>query len=151
MAQKIIISLSLGGCLAVLIFCGFDHRFGWSLVPVPLIVIGDALVALGLFIDLFVFRENSYGASTIETFADQKVISTGLYAFVRHPMYMGVLVMMIGVPIALGSWWGLAILALIFPVLVWRILDEEKLLTNDLPGYGAYTQKVRYRLVPYLW
>jgi len=98
-----------------------------------------------------VFRENSYGASTIETFTDQKVISTGLYAFVRHPMYMGVLVMMIGVPIALGSWWGLAILALIFPVLVWRILDEEKLLTNDLPGYGAYTQKVRYRLVPYLW
>lgn len=151
MAQKIIISLSLGGCLVVLVFCGLDHRFGWSPVPVPFVVVGDVLVALGLLIDLFVFRENSYGASTIETFADQKVTSTGLYAIVRHPMYMGVLVMMIGVPIALGSWWGLVILALIFPVLAWRILDEEKLLTNDLPGYEAYVQKVRYRLVPYLW
>lgn len=150
-AQKIIISLSLGGCLVVLVFCSLDHRFGWSPVPALFSVVGDVLVALGLLIDLFVFRENSYGASTIETFADQKVISTGLYAFVRHPMYMGVLVMMIGVPIALGSWWGLAILALILPVLAWRILDEEKLLTHDLPGYREYTQKVRYRLVPYLW
>lgn len=150
-AQKIIMSLSLGGCLVVLVFCGLDYRFAWSPVPAPFSVVGDVLVALGLLINLFVFRENSYGASTIKTFADQKVISTGLYAFVRHPMYMGVLVMMIGVPIALGSWWGLAILALIIPVLAWRILDEEKLLTHDLPGYGEYTQKVRYHLVPYLW
>ena len=106
---------------------------------------------LGFLIDFFVLRENSYGASTIETFEDQKVISTGLYALVRHPMYMGVLVMMIGVPIALGSWWGLAVLALVMPVLIWRILDEEKLLSKDLPGYREYAQKVRYRLVPYLW
>ncbi|MFL5695012.1 MAG: methyltransferase family protein [Ktedonobacteraceae bacterium] len=97
------------------------------------------------------FRENSYGASTIETFEDQKAISKGLYALVRHPMYMGVLVMMIGVPIALGSWWGLAVLALVIPVLIWRILDEEKLLKKDLSGYREYAQKVRYRLVPYLW
>ena len=109
------------------------------------------LIVLGLLIDFFVFRENSYGASTIQIFEDQKVISTGLYARVRHPMYVGVLVMMIGVPLALGSWWGLAVLALVTPGLIWRILDEEKLLKKDLPGYREYAQKVRYRLVPYLW
>jgi protein-S-isoprenylcysteine O-methyltransferase Ste14 len=98
-----------------------------------------------------IFRENSYGASTIQTFEDQKVISTGLYARVRHPMYVGVLIMVIGVPLALGSWWGLAIIALTLPVLIWRILDEEELLKKDLPGYTEYAQKVRYRLVPYLW
>ncbi|HEY4032667.1 MAG TPA: isoprenylcysteine carboxylmethyltransferase family protein [Ktedonobacteraceae bacterium] len=85
------------------------------------------------------------------TFEDQKVISTGLYAHIRHPMYMGVLVMMIGVPLVLGSWWGLVVLALILPVLIWRILDEEKLLKNNLPGYREYVQKVQYLLVPYLW
>ena len=79
------------------------------------------------------------------------MISTGPYALVRHPMYGGVLVMMIGVPLALGSWGGLAILVVLLPGLAWRILDEEKLLRKDLPGYPEYAQKVRYRLVPYLW
>jgi protein-S-isoprenylcysteine O-methyltransferase Ste14 len=114
-------------------------------------LIGDALVALGLLINLFVFRENTYVASTVETFAGQKVISTGLYGIVRHPLYVGVLIMMIGVPLALDSWWGLASIALIVPVLIWRILDEESFLKKDLPGYREYTQKVRYRLVPYVW
>ncbi|HEX7734245.1 MAG TPA: isoprenylcysteine carboxylmethyltransferase family protein [Ktedonobacteraceae bacterium] len=150
-AQKIIIFLAIFSNLALLLFCAFDYRFAWSPVPWYVSAPGDVLVALGLFINLVVFRENSYGASTIETFADQKVISTGLYARVRHPMYVGVLVMVTGVPLALGSWWGLAILVLTIPVLIWRILDEEKLLRNDLPGYSEYTRKVRYRLVPYLW
>ena len=149
--QKIIMFLAIITSLALLVFCAFDHRFAWSPVPSSVSVLGDVLVALGLLIDLFVFRENSYGGSTIEIVEDQKVISTGLYARVRHPMYVGVLVMIIGIPLALGSWWGLAILALTIPVLVVRILDEEKLLSNDLPGYREYTQKVRYRLVPYLW
>jgi protein-S-isoprenylcysteine O-methyltransferase Ste14 len=151
MAQKIIISIAILGWVALLVFCALDHRFVWS--PVPLLVswVGNVLIVLGFLIDFFVFRENSYGGSTVQTFADQKVISTGLYARVRHPMYMGVLIMMIGVPLALGSWWGLTILALMVPVLVWRILDEEKLLKNDLPGYREYAQKVHYRLVPYLW
>jgi protein-S-isoprenylcysteine O-methyltransferase Ste14 len=109
------------------------------------------LVALGLFIDLLVFKENSYGGSTVQIFEGQKVIATGPYAFVRHPMYTGVLVMILGVPLALDSWWGLAILILAVPILAWRILDEEKLLEEDLPGYMDYEQKVRYRLAPYLW
>jgi protein-S-isoprenylcysteine O-methyltransferase Ste14 len=151
MAQKIIISLGFLSLIGVIVFSALDHRFGWSPVPVYVALLGDLLVALGLFVNLLVFRENSYGASTIQTFEDQKVISTGLYARVRHPMYVGVLIMVIGVPLALGSWWGLAIIALTLPVLIWRILDEEELLKKDLPGYTEYTQKVRYRLLPYLW
>jgi protein-S-isoprenylcysteine O-methyltransferase Ste14 len=150
-AQKIIMSVAILGNIALLIFCALDHRFGWSRVPAYVSVAGNLLVALGLGIDLIVFRENSYGGSTIETVEGQQVISTGPYALLRHPMYTGVLVMIIGVPLALGSWWGLAILALTTPVLMWRILDEEQLLKKDLPGYIEYTQKVRYRLVPYLW
>lgn len=151
MSQKIIMSVTVVALIALFVFCALDYRFGWSPVPWYVSLLGDVLVALGLLINLVVFRENSYGGASIETVADQKVISTGLYGFIRHPMYMGVLVMMIGVPLALGSWWGLVILALIIPVLIWRILDEERMLRNDLPGYSDYTHKVRYRLVPYLW
>ena len=150
-AQKIIISLSLLGFLGVMVFSALDHRFGWSPVPAYVSFVGDALVALGLFFDLLVFRENSYGGSTVQTFEGQKVISTGPYAMVRHPMYLGVLIMVVGVPLALDSWWGLAVVALIMPVLIWRILDEERLLKHDLPGYTEYTHQVQYRLVPYLW
>jgi protein-S-isoprenylcysteine O-methyltransferase Ste14 len=150
-AQKIIISVGILADLGLLIFCGLDHRFGWSQMPAYISLVGDALVAIGLFIDLRVFRENSYGASNIQVEAAQTVITTGPYAIVRHPMYTGVLIMVLGVPLALGSWWGLAIVVLVFPVLMWRILDEEKLLEKDLAGYQDYEQKVRYRLVPYLW
>jgi protein-S-isoprenylcysteine O-methyltransferase Ste14 len=151
MAQKIIISVAILGFIAMLVFSAFDHRFAWSRVPPYVSLAGDVLVALGLLIDFFVLRANSFGASTIQTVEDQKVISTGPYAHVRHPMYAGVLVMCIGVPLALGSWWGLAFLALTTLVLMWRILDEEKLLKKDLPGYIEYSQQVRYRLVPNLW
>jgi protein-S-isoprenylcysteine O-methyltransferase Ste14 len=151
MAQKIIIALGFLSLLGVMVFSALDYRFGWSPVPTPVALLGDLLVALGLFVNLLVFRENSYGGSSIETVNDQKVISTGLYARVRHPMYVGVLIMMIGIPLALDSWWGLAIIALTLPVLILRILDEEKMLKKDLPGYTEYTQKVRYRLAPYLW
>lgn len=150
-AQKIIMSIAILASLGLLIFCALDYRFRWSPVPVYGVFIGDLLVALGLFVNLLVFKENSYGGSTIETVADQKVIATGPYALVRHPMYVGVLIMISGIPLALGSWWGLVIVALEVPVLLWRILDEEKLLKNTLPGYTEYTQKVQHRLLPYLW
>lgn len=127
------------------------HRFGWSPVPVYVSLGGDVLVALGLFINLRVFKENSYGGASIETVTDQKVISTGPYALVRHPMYAGVLIMILGIPLALDAWLGLVIIVVGAPGLIWRILDEEKTLKKDLPGYVEYTQTVRYRLVPYLW
>lgn len=150
-AQRIIMSLAMISILALLVYCALDHRFAWSPVPMYISLVGDLLVALGLLINLLVFRENSFGGSTVQTFDDQKVISTGLYAIVRHPMYVGVFIMMTGVPLALGSWIGLAFLAIALPGLAWRIVDEEKTLTKDLPGYIEYTQKVRYRLVPYIW
>lgn len=151
MAQKIIMSFAILGFIAVFVFSALDHRFSWYLIPTYISLIGNVLVVLGFFIQFLVFKENSYGASNIQTFEDQKVIATGPYALVRHPMYVGVLVMMIGVPLALGSLWGLAVLILILPMLIWRILNEEQLLKNDLPGYREYAQKVRYRLAPYVW
>lgn len=149
--QKVAISIGVLSILGVFVFSSLAHRFGWSPVPAYGSLVGDVLVALGLMVNLLVFRENSYGGATIETVADQKVISTGPYALVRHPMYVGVLIMIVGIPLALDAWWGLAIIVVAVPGLIFRILDEEKLLRKDLPGYVEYTQKVRYRLVPYIW
>jgi protein-S-isoprenylcysteine O-methyltransferase Ste14 len=150
-SQKVIMSLGIFANLGLLVFCALDHRFAWSPLPVFASVVGDILVVEGLLINFYVFKANSFGGSTVQTFTDQRVISTGPYAVVRHPMYAGVLVMVAGVPLALDSLWGLAVLALALPVLAWRMLDEEKLLKKDLPGYAEYMQKVRYRLIPYIW
>jgi protein-S-isoprenylcysteine O-methyltransferase Ste14 len=150
-SQKIIMTLSLSGIVALFVFVALDHRFGWSPVPPYVSLAGDALVALGFLINFLVFKKNTYGASTIQIAEGQKVISTGPYARVRHPMYAGVLVMVTGVPLALGSWWGLLVLAPMVPLLIWRLLDEEKFLKSNLPGYTEYAQKVHYRLVPFVW
>ena len=108
-------------------------------------------VTHGFLFIFFVFRENSYGASTIQIAEGQTVVSTGPYALVRHPMYAGALVMLIGTPLALGSWWGLFAVLLILPVLIWRLLDEERFLRQNLAGYAEYQTKVRYRLLPWIW
>jgi len=150
-AQKVIISLAFLAFGALLVVSALDHRLGWSTVPASVSIVGDILVALGLFIDLRVFRENSFGASTIERTAGQTVISTGPYALVRHPMYVGVLVMVLGVPLALGSYWGLVFMAVNVPILMLRIQDEEAMLTQELEGYVDYTRHVPYRLLPGLW
>jgi protein-S-isoprenylcysteine O-methyltransferase Ste14 len=150
-SQKIIMSLSVAGIVALFVFVALDHRFGWSPVSPFVSLAGNALVALGFLISYVVFKENSYGASTIQVAEGQRVISTGPYALVRHPMYAGVLVMTMGVPLALGSWWGLLVLALMVPLLIWRLLDEERFLKRNLPGYAEYAQTVRYRLIPFAW
>jgi protein-S-isoprenylcysteine O-methyltransferase Ste14 len=149
--QKIIMSVAVIALLSLFVFAGLDHRFGWSVMPLFVPIIGEILVLLGFLITYFVFKENSFGASNITTEAGQKVISTGPYTFIRHPMYAGVLVLLVGVPLALGSFWCLLILAIAIPGLVFRILDEEKLLKKELPGYTDYMQKVRYRLLPFIW
>ena len=149
--QKIIIVFALLGFIALLVVPALDRRFMWSSVPAWVSVIGDLLVALGFLLVYFVIRENSYAASTIQVAEGQTVISTGPYAVVRHPMYAGVLPLLIGTPLALGSWWGLGALIFFIPVLIWRLLDEERFLHKNLPGYTEYTRKARYRLVPFVW
>lgn len=136
---------------AILIIPSFDHRFGWSNVPPYIVIAGDILVALGFFLIFLVLRENTFAAATIKVSADQKVITTGPYSIVRHPMYSSALIMLLGTPLALGSWWGLLILIPFTLILILRLLDEEKFLSENLPGYNEYRQKVRYRLIPLLW
>lgn len=150
-AQKVIATLFIEVSLDVLVFSALDHRFAWFSVPALLSVAGDGLVALGLFITLIVLRENSFSASTVQTYDQQQVISTGPYALVRQPMYVGAMIMLFGVPPALGSWWGLVFVPVMLVVLRWRILDEETLLKRDLSGYVEYTRRVRFRIVPHLW
>ncbi len=128
-----------------------DHRLSWSDVPLFIEVFGDILVMLGFFIIFIVFRENSFTSATIEVAADQKVISTGPYAIVRHPMYTGALVLLFGTPLALGSWWGLLMFIAVTFIIIWRLLDEEKFLLKNLKGYSDYKKKVRYRLMPFVW
>jgi protein-S-isoprenylcysteine O-methyltransferase Ste14 len=135
----------------LLVFSALDHRFGWSPVPPAISLIGDALVAIGLGIALFTVIENSYAAANVSVEESQKLVSTGLYGLVRHPMYMGSVLMMAGIPLALGSWWGLAFVIPTVIVFGFRITDEEKMLTQQLTGYREYTDKVHHRLVPYVW
>jgi protein-S-isoprenylcysteine O-methyltransferase Ste14 len=149
--QKIVISATIVAVVAVLVVSALDHRFGWSQVPTPVVIVGNLLVAVGLGLAQLVVMQNSYAAATITVEADQEVVSTGLYGVVRHPMYVGTLIMMIGTPLALDSYWGMLAIVLALPVLAARIEDEEKMLRQELDGYVEYTQKVHYRLVPGVW
>lgn len=137
--------------VAVAIVSALDHRFGWSTVPLAVVVLGQVLVAVGLGIAMAVIVLNSYAAATVTVQPDQQLVTSGLYGFVRHPMYFGVMVMMVGCPPALDSLWGLTLLVPGMTVFAVRTLDEEKLLRQELPGYAEYAGQVRYRLVPYVW
>jgi len=150
-SQKVIQALAAVAFLGILIVPGLDRRFGWSAVPTPVVIVGDALVALGFFIVFLVFRENSFASAAIEVASEQHVISSGPYAVVRHPMYAGALLMLFGTPFALGSWWGLLSTVALAAVIVWRLLDEEQFLSKHLQGYPAYCRKVGSRLIPSVW
>jgi protein-S-isoprenylcysteine O-methyltransferase Ste14 len=150
-AQKRIQLFASIAICAVFIVSGLDHRFGWSRVPDLTTMVGNILVALGYLFMFIVFRENSFASSTIEVAADQKVVSTGPYALVRHPMYAGAMVMFVGAPLALGSWWGLVPVLLLIASLVARLREEESYLARNLPGYDTYRRNVRFRLAPGVW
>jgi protein-S-isoprenylcysteine O-methyltransferase Ste14 len=150
-AQKFAIVGITAMVAGVTIVSAFDHRFGWSQVPVSVVVLGQILVAVGLGLSMMVVSQNSYAAATITVEADQPVISTGLYGIVRHPMYAFALIMMVGMPLALDSYWGLVTMVPAVAMLVFRIVDEEKMLRQELAGYDEYTHKVHYRLVPGVW
>ena len=130
---------------------GFDVRLGWSQMPAWFAILSNMVVILGYLMVLWVFKTNSYTSRIIEVEAGQKVISTGPYAIVRHPMYVGALLTYAFTPLALGSYWAFIPGVMILPVLILRILDEENLLLRDLPGYLEYTRKVKYRLLPGVW
>jgi protein-S-isoprenylcysteine O-methyltransferase Ste14 len=151
LSQKIIMTVASLGFVGLVVIPALDRRFGWSDVSPIVALAGDALVLIGGYGVWRVFRENSFTSARIELAADQRVISTGPYACVRHPMYATALVMMAGIPLALGSPWGLLALAAMTPALIWRMSDEEAFLAANLPGYPEYRQQVRYRLIPHLW
>jgi protein-S-isoprenylcysteine O-methyltransferase Ste14 len=139
-------------CLVLLyVVSALDYSRAWSFVPMSVVLIGDLLTVLGFAVMYRVFRENSFAAATVTLSEGQHVIATGPYARVRHPMYAGALLLFLGTPLALGSWWGLAVFIPSAGVLVARLQDEEQFLLRNLAGYGDYRSRVRFRLVPGLW
>ena len=151
LVQRLIMIGASLGFIGLLVVPALDYRFKWSVVPLGVVVLGDALFALGFGFIARVYRENPFTSATIEVGKGQRVITTGPYAVVRHPMYASALLYLAGTPPALGSYWGLLALVFMLPFLLWRLVDEEQLLAHELPGYADYQKMVPYRLVPFFW
>lgn len=150
-AQKIIVAIIVAGFLLLMVIPGIDFRWHWSSVPTWLVVLADIGIVASFVIFFVVMKQNSYAASTIRVEAGQPVVSTGLYGIVRHPMYSGALLLVFFIPLALGSYWCLLVALATLPALIWRLLDEERYLKINLPGYADYCGKTRYRLIPFVW
>ncbi|MFZ1161925.1 MAG: methyltransferase [Mycobacterium sp.] len=149
--QRILMAVIFICFPAMFVVSALDHRFGWSPVPASVSVIGDVLVATGLGLAMVVIIQNSYAAANVTVEAGQRLVSSGLYGLVRHPMYTGNVFLMLGIPLALDSYWALLFVIPGVIVLILRIRDEEDLLSHELSGYREYTGKVHYRLLPYVW
>ena len=149
--QKGVLALSGLMFIAGFVVAGLDFRFGWSKMPVPVTVAASALflIAYGLYAE--VMRENAYLSRTIKVEEGQTVVDTGLYGIVRHPMYMATILLFLMIPLLLGSWFALAAFAFYPAIIIVRLKDEEELLTRELPGYAEYKQKVKYRIIPFVW
>lgn len=150
-AQKLITLFSSIGSMSLLVVPALDHRFEWTSVPLSVVLAGDMVVVIGFYLVSLVYRENSFTSATIEVTENQKVISTGPYAVVRHPMYASMYLYFFGTPLALGSYWGLVALVAMTPFLIWRLIYEERFLAHNLPGYIDYQKRVQYRLLPFVW
>jgi protein-S-isoprenylcysteine O-methyltransferase Ste14 len=150
-SQKIVVSLILVAFFAFIVLPVLDYRYRLSPVPAWVSIAGDAIIAFSFLAIFWVIKTNSWAASNIRVEADQKVIDTGPYAYVRHPMYAGAVWLFVGIPLALGSWWSVGLLIPFSAVLLWRLLDEERILARDLPGYAAYMRRVKDRLIPHVW
>jgi protein-S-isoprenylcysteine O-methyltransferase Ste14 len=149
--QRLIVSLLLLSVAALGTVSGLDYDFGWSYLPVFVVLFGDLLVASGLILIWLVFRANPFAAATVNVETEQTVISTGPYALVRHPMYSGGLLLFLGIPFALGSWWGLIPFVALLVLIIWRLKQEERYLSTHLSGYRDYCAKVTHRLIPFIW
>jgi protein-S-isoprenylcysteine O-methyltransferase Ste14 len=149
--QKLIMWFASIGFIALIVVPPIEHRLHGSTLPLAVNLLGDLLVAIGFYLIFLVYRENTFTSATIEVAENQRVISTGPYAIVRHPMYASAQLYLLGTPLALGSIWGFVPLAIMIPVLIWRLLDEERFLARNLPGYAEYQARVRHRLIPFMW
>ena len=149
--QKGVVALSGLLFLACFILAGLDFRFGWSEIPNWVTWTTSSIFVLSYGIYAEVMRENEWLSRSIEVAEGQKVVSTGLYGIIRHPMYIATIGMFLAMPIVMGSWWAFAIMLPYIPVIMSRIKDEEKLLLNELEGYSEYAKKVRWKLIPYIW
>ncbi|MGE5627976.1 MAG: methyltransferase family protein [Solirubrobacterales bacterium] len=150
-SQKSIQSIAQLAFISIYIISGLDYRFHWSNIQLYISYAGDIFVVLGLYIVFLVFKENTYTSAIIEVDENQKVISTGPYGYVRHPMYSGALLMMLFTPIALGSYFALIGAVILIYVIVLRLFDEEKFLSENLKGYKEYCSKVVFHLIPHVW
>ena len=150
-AQKVIILLIVAAFAALIALPPLDYHFGWSPVPWYVSVIGDAFVALSFYFFYLVSKVNTYAAANVRVEKGQRVVDSGVYGLVRHPMYLGALFLIVGTPLALGSWWTLFLTPVFLLLLYFRIASEEKVLMRDLAGYAEYQRKVRYRLIPFVW
>lgn len=150
-AQKGVIACSGLMFLVGFVVAGLDHRFGWSQMPLP-VTVGAAVLFLASYaLYAEVMRENAYLSRTIRVEEGQKVVDTGLYGIVRHPMYMATILLFLMMPLILGSWYALIVFAFYPAIIIVRLKEEEKLLTRELPGYAEYKKKVRYRIIPFIW
>ena len=149
--QKGVVALSGLLFLACFILAGLDFRFRWSEIPNWVTWTASSIFVLSYGIYAEVMRENEWLSRSIEVAEGQKVVSTGLYGIIRHPMYTATIGMFLAMPIVMGSWWAFAIMLPYIPVIMSRIKDEENLLLKELEGYSEYAKKVRWRLIPYIW
>ena len=150
-SQKLVVLCFALIFLSTFVLSALDFRFGWSSVPLPLVIVASVLFLVGYALYAEVSRENVYLSRTVEVQTGQKVVDTGLYGIVRHPMYFATLFMFLPLPLILGSLWGLIPVAFYLPVIIVRLLDEEKLLAASLDGYTEYQKKVKYRLIPFIF
>lgn len=149
--QKGVVALSGLMFIAGFVVAGLDFRFGWSQMSMTVTAVASILFLIAYLLYAEVMRENAYLSRTIKVEEGQKVVDTGLYGIVRHPMYLATILLFLMMPIVLGSWYALIVFALYPAIIIVRLKDEEDLLTRELPGYAAYKQKVKYRILPFIW
>ena len=149
--QEVLSTVARVGMLVAISVSAVDHRMGWSATPTAMWALGDALIAVGMVVMWLAFRANTFAAATVQVTESQKLVSHGPYASVRHPMYSGFLVVLLGIPLALDSWWGLVPAGFAAVAIVLRLLGEERVLEDRLAGYREYRDRVRYRVAPLVW
>ena len=149
--QKGVVAFSGLMFIAGFVVAGLDFRFGWSTMPTWVIIAASVLFLVAYALYAEVMRENAYLSRTIKVEEGQTVVDTGMYGIVRHPMYAVTILLFLMIPLVLGSWYALIVFGFYPAIIIVRLKDEEKLLTRELPGYAEYKQKVKYRIIPFVW